>query len=292
MRGLSDLAGGDRRRRADAATPRTTTTRSPPCSAAGLARCTPCWRRPATIRHFAPETAGADSPTPGPRRRSSSLTAAFAALDARPGLAGGRRAGSRPRDGAARPADATSCGISPTMAPAAAVTRIHGDFHLGQVLVAQGDVFIIDFEGEPAKPVDARRAKNQPAARCRRHAALVRLCRRRAWTGKSRASHAHLPAAAARRVPRRVSCTRATESFLAGYRDAHARSRDAAARPGDLLDLFLIEKAAYEIVYEAANRPAWIDVPLHGLAASHTRSAAERRQHRERRRHRRPGTVA
>ena len=44
----------------------------------------------------------------------------------------------------------------------ATLTRIHGDLHLGQVLVANGDVYIIDFEGEPAKPVAQRRAKNHP----------------------------------------------------------------------------------------------------------------------------------
>jgi maltose alpha-D-glucosyltransferase/alpha-amylase len=61
---------------------------------------------------------------------------------------------------------------------------------------------------------------------------------------------------------------RATESFLAGYRKAFA-STDAESPvtlQQDLLDLFLIEKAAYEVVYESANRPTWIDVPLHGLA--------------------------
>jgi maltose alpha-D-glucosyltransferase / alpha-amylase len=57
---------------------------------------------------------------------------------------------------------------------------------------------------------------------------------------------------------------RATQCFLAGYREAFP-PRDANAE-AHLLQLFLIEKAAYEICYEAANRPAWIDVPLHGLA--------------------------
>ncbi len=55
-----------------------------------------------------------------------------------------------------------------------------------------------------------------------------------------------------------------TQCFLAGYADV-LPAEDAAAEQ-DLLRLFLIEKAAYEIAYEAANRPAWIDVPLHGLA--------------------------
>jgi maltose alpha-D-glucosyltransferase/alpha-amylase len=57
---------------------------------------------------------------------------------------------------------------------------------------------------------------------------------------------------------------RATESFLAGYRKAMGGEETPADQA--LLDLFLIEKAAYEIAYEAANRPTWIDVPLRGLA--------------------------
>ena len=65
--------------------------------------------------------------------------------------------------------------------------------------------------------------------------------------------------------------SRATTVFLDSYREVIPERQDAAS-----LDLFLIEKAAYEIAYEAANRPAWIDVPLHGLA----RIVAELRQER------------
>jgi maltose alpha-D-glucosyltransferase/alpha-amylase len=139
------------------------------------------------------------------------------------------------------------------------ITRIHGDLHLGQVLVANADVFIIDFEGEPAKPVEARRAKNSPY---RDVAGMLRSFDYAAAVvdRKSRESHAHLP------EPRRTAflqnfIVRATESFLSGYRGATEPAADAA-----LLDLFLLEKAAYEIAYEAANRPTWIDVPLRGLA--------------------------
>ena len=57
-------------------------------------------------------------------------------------------------------------------------TRIHGDFHLGQVLVASGDAYIIDFEGEPAASIADRSTKNEPAPRRRRVASLDRLCGR------------------------------------------------------------------------------------------------------------------
>jgi maltose alpha-D-glucosyltransferase/alpha-amylase len=159
----------------------------------------------------------------------------------------------------------------------ATLTRIHGDLHLGQILVVNGDVSIIDFEGEPAKPVEMRRAKAHPlrdvAGVLRSFAYAAAVVKRR-----SLASHAHL---ANDQVNAFLDSfvIRSTESFTAGYRDAIAStdgyrseiaSSDAQAPVAlapELLDLFLIEKAAYEVVYESANRPTWIDVPLYGLAA-------------------------
>jgi maltose alpha-D-glucosyltransferase/alpha-amylase len=151
-------------------------------------------------------------------------------------------------------------------ADGATLTRIHGDMHLGQILVCNGDVAIIDFEGEPAKPVEIRRGKDHPL---RDVAGMVRSFDYAAAVVKrrSQASHAHLP-------DEKVTAfldsfvERATDSFLFGYQEAIAADGEKTpiAVDAELLDLFLIEKAAYEVVYEAANRPAWIDVPLHGLA--------------------------
>jgi len=138
------------------------------------------------------------------------------------------------------------------------------------VLVANGDVYIIDFEGEPAKPVEQRRAKNH---RLRDVAGMLRSFEYAAAVTerKSVATQAHVA------DPQRAAflatfAARAAQCFLAGY---------AEVLPGldsdveqNLLRLFLIEKAAYEIAYEAANRPAWIDVPLHGLAQLVTRVTA------------------
>ena len=159
----------------------------------------------------------------------------------------------------------------------ATLTRIHGDLHLGQVLVCNGDVAIIDFEGEPAKPVEIRRGKDHPlrdvAGMIRSFDYAAAVVRRR-----SQASHAHL---ADEQVNAFLDSfvERATDAFLAGYREAIRPPLDRAApiavKP-ELLDLFLIEKAAYEVVYEAANRPTWIDVPLHGLATPHAPSAGDR----------------
>jgi maltose alpha-D-glucosyltransferase / alpha-amylase len=147
-------------------------------------------------------------------------------------------------------------------ATGATLTRIHGDLHLGQLLVANGDVYIIDFEGEPAKPVAQRRAKNH---RLRDVAGVLRSFDYAAavMKRKSVATQAHV-ADPQRDAFLGTFVERAGQSFLAGYAEV-LPAQDAEAEQS-LLRLFLIEKAAYEVAYEAANRPAWIDVPLHGLA--------------------------
>jgi maltose alpha-D-glucosyltransferase / alpha-amylase len=142
------------------------------------------------------------------------------------------------------------------------MTRVHGDFHLGQVLVADGDAYIIDFEGEPAAPIAERRAKTSPL---RDVASLLRSIDYVGATLSERKGVGAMPVDEGRRdqlvseFRRRVSI-----AFLRTYRDATRMQANAANRA--LLDLFLIEKAAYEIAYEAVNRPSWIGVPLAGLA--------------------------
>ena len=138
-------------------------------------------------------------------------------------------------------------------------TRIHGDLHLGQVLVTAGDVTLIDFEGEPSKPLEARRAKDLPlrdvagVLRSFDYAAAMAL---HGWTDSAEGAQARAEAltSAFRRL--------AAKTFLDGYREAGGQVDEA------LLDLFLLEKAAYEVAYEAANRPEWLETPLHGLAAA------------------------
>ena len=144
-------------------------------------------------------------------------------------------------------------------------TRTHGDFHLGQVLVSSGDAYIIDFEGEPARPLDERRAKSSPL---RDVAGLLRSFDYAVAAAASRAQGPAQNAPSKATVLDRFA-VEAAAAFLAAYRAAHAESPVQWTTEGSepaLLDLFLIEKAAYEICYEAANRPAWIGIPLHGLA--------------------------
>ncbi len=143
------------------------------------------------------------------------------------------------------------------------MTRVHGDFHLGQVLVASSDAYIIDFEGEPARALEERRAKASPL---RDVAGLLRSFDYVAATMIERSISGTPPVSESGRAEllNRYR-NNARDKFLAAYRVAATDGGGAIS--DDLLDLFLIEKAAYEIGYEAANRPAWIGVPLSGLAA-------------------------
>ena len=142
------------------------------------------------------------------------------------------------------------------------MTRIHGDFHLGQVLVASGDAYIIDFEGEPARPLEERRRRSSPL---RDVAGLLRSLDYAAATAidpKNVVASRVSPGRRQRLVARLREGSEA--AFLAAYRDAVTGLSDMGG--DDLLDFFLVEKAAYEICYEAANRPAWLAIPVSGLA--------------------------
>jgi maltose alpha-D-glucosyltransferase/alpha-amylase len=154
------------------------------------------------------------------------------------------------------------------------MTRIHGDFHLGQVLVVQGDAYLIDFEGEPARPLSERRAKGSPM---RDVAGALRSFDYAAATAAGRAT-------SGQRVEDRRELvlehfrTAASNAFLQAYREAHAAAPDRwipEAAEQSLLDLFLVQKAAYEVSYEAANRLAWLPIPLRGLAALAERLTAK-----------------
>ncbi len=149
----------------------------------------------------------------------------------------------------------------------ALMTRIHGDFHLGQVLVANGDAVIIDFEGEPARTLDERRAKSSPL---RDVAGLVRSFD---YTSAAVSTPEDESTQTGVKERRRELLARfrteAEAAFLEAYRAVlkeaeHPWADDATEGP--LIDLFTLEKVAYEIRYEAANRPKWLPIPLTGMA--------------------------
>jgi maltose alpha-D-glucosyltransferase/alpha-amylase len=155
------------------------------------------------------------------------------------------------------------------------MTRIHGDFHLGQVLVVQGDAYIIDFEGEPARPLAERRAKGSPM---RDVAGAVRSFVYAAATAASGRAVASPRAEDRRGALLERFRSAAIEAFLQAYRQAHAAAPHRwtpESAEDDLLQLFLVQKAAYEIGYEAANRATWLPIPLRGLAALAQRMTAK-----------------
>ena len=147
-------------------------------------------------------------------------------------------------------------------------TRIHGDLHLGQVLVAQDDVYLIDFEGEPLRPLAERRQKSSPLQdvagllRSLDYAAGMAAGAGGAGQGQTERSRKEDILARFRQVT--------GQAFLSAYREAAAAIPHRWAGPGAeaaLLDLFTLQKAAYEVAYEASNRPNWLGIPLAGLAA-------------------------
>jgi maltose alpha-D-glucosyltransferase/alpha-amylase len=146
-------------------------------------------------------------------------------------------------------------------------TRVHGDFHLGQILVVQDDAYIIDFEGEPARPLEQRRMKSSGL---RDVAGVLRSFDYATAAAEAAPGRVALSPQAAERhlILLEQFNTRAKAAFLGAY----SAALEAAAHPwiskaaeAPLLDLFLIEKAAYEIRYEIANRPTWLRIPLRGL---------------------------
>ncbi|MCY1527444.1 Maltokinase [compost metagenome] len=136
-------------------------------------------------------------------------------------------------------------------------SRYHGDYHLGQVLVKDNDFVIIDFEGEPARSFEERRTKSSPL---RDVASMLRSFNYARWTALRRVAQS--PEEAQRLAAPAIAWERATrEAFLGGY------GVDGAPIDAELLALFELDKALYELRYELDNRIDWAQVPLHGVLA-------------------------
>jgi len=141
-------------------------------------------------------------------------------------------------------------------------TRYHGDLHLGQVLIKQNDVVIIDFEGEPRRSMEERRRKHSALKDV---AGIIRsFDYAAAAAGRT---VAELPAVELQDFQKFCAEWRekVVRKFLEHYRatiegcPVWPRNERAAA---DLLDFFILEKALYEIGYELANRPQWLPIPV------------------------------
>jgi maltose alpha-D-glucosyltransferase/alpha-amylase len=146
-------------------------------------------------------------------------------------------------------------------------TRIHGDLHLGQVLLAQRRWYVIDFEGEPARDLAYRRSKQSPlrdiAGMLRSFDYVAHSAVRSAATSMGSARQALVERALEWRDV-------AIDAFLAAYREAVGDMSSYPRREADakrLTDLFMLEKACYEIRYEAASRPDWLGIPVAGALA-------------------------
>jgi maltose alpha-D-glucosyltransferase/alpha-amylase len=143
--------------------------------------------------------------------------------------------------------------------------RCHGDYHLGQVLVTEADIVILDFEGEPARPFAQRRAKASPL---RDVAGMLRSFSYAALTGLHAVTMTR-PEDYERLVPwADLWETWVSAAFLRAYLTA---VRGASFLPSNrddldvLLQAFILDKALYELAYELNNRPDWVHIPLSGI---------------------------
>ncbi|MBD3161052.1 MAG: maltose alpha-D-glucosyltransferase [Candidatus Eisenbacteria bacterium] len=146
--------------------------------------------------------------------------------------------------------------------------RVHGDFHLGQILYTGTDFLILDFEGEPVHSLAARRMKRSPL---RDVAGMLRSFDYAASTAL--VEQGKRGAIGELDVPVMEEWGRAwtqwaSAAFLSAYLDEVEPCRllpgsDTAMRA--LLEIYLLEKALYELAYELNNRPAWVGIPLRGI---------------------------
>jgi maltose alpha-D-glucosyltransferase/alpha-amylase len=143
--------------------------------------------------------------------------------------------------------------------------RIHGDYHLGQVLRVKTDFVILDFEGEPARPLAYRRAKQCPLKDV---AGMLRSFSYAAYASLINYTERHTEDVARLEPWAQLWERSASAAFLRAYRET---AQGAAFLPSDitefqkLLDLFLLDKALYEVLYELNARPDWVRIPLLGI---------------------------
>jgi maltose alpha-D-glucosyltransferase/alpha-amylase len=143
--------------------------------------------------------------------------------------------------------------------------RIHGDYHLGQVLYTGNDFFIIDFEGEPARPLSERRLKHSPF---RDVVGMVRSFHYKAYTTLITQAWVRPEDVPVLEPWADLWFKYISATFLRSYLDT---AKGAPFVPEDrqeveiLMNVFLLDKALYEMAYELNNRPDWVLLPLKGI---------------------------
>jgi maltose alpha-D-glucosyltransferase / alpha-amylase len=143
--------------------------------------------------------------------------------------------------------------------------RIHGDYHLGQVLRVKTDFVILDFEGEPARPLEYRRSKQCPLKDV---AGMLRSFSYAAYASLINYSTRHSEDLTRLEPWAQLWERSAAAAFLRAYRETAQGAEFLPADTSDfhkLLDLFLLDKALYEVRYELNARPAWVRIPLMGI---------------------------
>lgn len=143
--------------------------------------------------------------------------------------------------------------------------RTHGDYHLGQVLWTGKDFVLIDFEGEPARSYSERRLKRSPL---RDVAGMIRSFHYAAYSAILRHGNGTSEEKAEREAWVETWYYYTTRFYMTGYLNAVNHHEFLPDNPDDfelLLEIFLLEKAVYELNYELNNRPDWVVIPLRGI---------------------------
>ena len=144
--------------------------------------------------------------------------------------------------------------------------RIHGDYHLGQLLRSRGDYIIIDFEGEPARSLASRRAKQSPLKDV---AGMLRSFSYAAYSALNIFEQRRPDDVRNLEPWAKLWQNAVSTEFLCGYRhsmtEGDLRLIPEPQQAQLLLDAYLLQKALYELVYELNNRPTWVRIPLAGV---------------------------
>ncbi len=141
--------------------------------------------------------------------------------------------------------------------------RVHGDLHLGQTLRTSLGWKLVDFEGEPAKPLAERREPDSP---WRDVAGMLRSFD---YAAQSVVKDLHSSDEAESQITYRANewLERNRNAFLEGYVERRVEHGQGPLTPEEqaMIDAYEADKAVYEVIYEARNRPSWVDIPMHAI---------------------------